>query len=175
MIAGSLIWTNGAFSAIKPESSEQNYSENIKKASVVLNPTKDHKVKGKVNFTAVEDGVRVVADIEGLTPGEHGFHIHEHGDCSAPDATSAGGHFNPTHKKHGSPEDTDRHVGDLGNILADQNGIAHLDRVDKVISLNGPNSIIGKSIIIHEKADDFKSQPTGNAGGRVACGVIKAQ
>jgi superoxide dismutase, Cu-Zn family len=144
----------------------------IKKAVAALNPTKGNHVQGVVNFTEVEGGIHITATIEGLTPGKHGFHIHEFGDCSAPDGSSAGGHFNPTNQKHGGPDHLERHAGDLGNIVADAFGIAHYDRVDSVITLNGPNTIIGRSLIVHANPDDLKTQPTGNAGGRVACGLI---
>lgn len=142
------------------------------KAKVTLKPTKGNKVTGTVTFAVVSDGVKIVADIDGLTPGKHGLHVHEFGDCSAPDGSSAGGHFNPTKNDHGAPDTADRHVGDLGNITADENGHAHFERVDKVIALKGENNVIGRSMIVHEKADDF-SQPVGNAGGRLACGVIE--
>jgi superoxide dismutase, Cu-Zn family len=142
------------------------------KAVAVLHPASNSNVSGTVTFTAAGDSVKVVADITGLTPGKHGFHIHEFGDCSAPDATSAGGHFNPTKHQHGAPDATDRHAGDLGNIEADVSGKAHLEITDKVMKLNGDESIVGHAVIVHEKVDDLKTQPTGNAGGRVACGVI---
>ncbi len=147
----------------------------VQTAKSVLHPTKGNQVTGTVTFTVVDGGVRVVADLEGLKPGEHGFHIHEFGDCSAPDGSSAGGHFNPTKKHHGSPDSLDRHVGDLGNITAEANGRAHYDRTDKVIDLNGKDSIVGHSVVVHEKADDFVTQPTGNSGARVACGVISVE
>ena len=105
--------------------------ENIAKAVAVVHPTKGNTVNGVVTFTVVKDGVRIVADIDGLKPGQHGFHIHEFGDCSAPDATSAGGHFNPTNKKHGCPGSPEHHVGDLGNIDADNTGHAHLEVTNK--------------------------------------------
>lgn len=150
----------------------QSTSKHVSEAKAVLTPTKDSNVRGVVTFLAVEGGIRIVADITGLTPGKHGFHIHEKGDCSAPDASSAGGHFNPTSSQHGAPDNIDRHVGDLGNIEADDLGHARYDVVDTVIALNGEKSIIGKSVIVHTDADDFKTQPTGNAGARSACGVI---
>ncbi len=142
------------------------------KAIAVLHPTTGSTVAGTVTFTAVGDGVKVVADLTGLTPGKHGFHIHEFGDCSSPDAKSAGGHFNPTNHQHGAPDATDRHAGDLGNIEADASGKVHVDVSDKVMKLSGSDSIVGHAVIVHEKADDLKTQPTGDAGGRVACGVI---
>jgi len=112
-----------------------------------------------------------VADITGLTPGKHAFHIHEFGDCSAADAASAGSHFNPMKKQHGAPDAAERHAGDLGNIEADKTGKAHLELKDNMLMFSGENSILGRAVIVHEKVDDW-SQPTGNAGGRVACGVI---
>jgi len=144
----------------------------VQKAVCVLHPTKGNETGGIITFIQTKDGVKIVADVEGLTPGKHGFHIHQYGDISAPDGTSTGGHFNPTNKKHGSPDAEERHVGDLGNLVADDNGRAHYERLDKVISLNGPNSIIGRGIIVHAGEDDFVTQPTGNAGARVADGVI---
>src|ERR1700680_1646041 len=147
-------------------------AQEVKKAIAVLHPASGSQVMGVVTFTKANDAVQVVADVTGLTPGKHGFHIHEFGDCSATDATSAGGHFNPTHKPHGAPDAAERHAGDLGNIEADASGKAHLEWKDKVMKLTGEDSIVGHAVIVHEKADDLKTQPTGNAGGRVACGVI---
>ena len=144
----------------------------ITKAVAVLHPTKGNSASGIVRFEAVSGGIRVVADITGLTPGKHGFHIHEYGDCSSEDGSSAGGHFNPEKMPHGSPMDKERHVGDLGNIEADKDGKAHLDYIDSMIAFSGKNSIIGRGVIVHEKEDDLKTQPTGAAGARVACGVI---
>lgn len=141
------------------------------KAIAILHPTVGSKVMGTVTFTKSDDAVQVVADITGLTPGKHGFHIHEFGDCSAPDGASAGSHFNPTKKSHGAPDASDRHVGDLGNIEADKDGKAHLEWKDKMLKFSGENSILGRGVIVHEKVDDW-SQPTGNAGGRLACGMI---
>jgi len=142
------------------------------KAIAVLHPTAGNNVTGSVTFTKSGDEVKVVADVTGLTPGKHGFHIHEFGDCSSSDGSSAGGHFNPTHKQHGAPDASDRHAGDLGNIEADASGKAHLEWSDKVMKFSGADSIVGHAMIVHEKVDDLKTQPTGNAGGRLACGVI---
>ncbi len=144
----------------------------ITRAVAVLYPTKGNSVFGIVKFEAVSEGIRIVADLTGLTPGKHGFHIHEYGDCSAEDGTSAGGHFNPAKMPHSSPSSKERHVGDLGNIEADKDGKAHLDYVDAMISLTGKNSIIGRGVVVHEKEDDLKTQPTGAAGARIACGVV---
>lgn len=139
-----------------------------------LKPAEGSSVTGTVTFFPQNGALRVVADIEGLEPGMHGFHIHETGDCSAPDASSAGGHFNPDNAPHGAPENppAQRHLGDLGNLEADADGKAHYERVDPVISLAGPNSIAGKAVIVHAQPDDLSSQPTGNAGPRLACGVV---
>ncbi len=142
------------------------------KAIAVLHPTAGSKVLGTVTFTKTADGVKVVADVSGLTAGKHGFHIHEFGDCSAPDATSAGGHFNPTKDAHAGHDAEKRHTGDMGNLEADASGKAHLELTDKMMKLSGDDAIVGHAIIVHEKADDLKSQPTGDAGGRLACGVI---
>ena len=142
------------------------------KAIAVLHPTKDNKVEGTVTFTRTEDEIKVVADVTGLTPGKHGFHIHEFGDCSSPDGKAAGGHFNPTKAPHAGHDAAQRHVGDLGNIEADSAGKAHLQLTDKLMTMSGEKSIIGRGLIVHEKADDLKTQPTGDAGGRLACGVI---
>ncbi|MCK9275448.1 MAG: superoxide dismutase family protein [Syntrophales bacterium] len=144
----------------------------VEKAVAVLHSTEGNNVKGIVTFTKVQKGVKVVADIEGLAPGKHGFHIHEYGDCTAPDATSAGGHFNPENKPHGAPDSKERHAGDLGNVVANEQGKARYEWTDPVISLSGPHSILGRAVIIHADEDDLTSQPTGNAGARLACGVI---
>jgi len=144
----------------------------ITKAIAVLTPTKESKVKGTITFTKQNDGIKIIADIEGLTPGKHGMHIHEFGDCNAPDATSAGGHFNPASKPHSAFENKERHAGDLENINADANGKAHLELFDRTMKFDGDKSILGRAVIVHEKEDDLKTQPTGNAGGTVACGVI---
>jgi Cu-Zn family superoxide dismutase len=143
------------------------------KAIAVLHPTAGNKVSGTVTLTEVADGVQIQAEITGLTPGNHGFHVHQFGDCSAGDASSAGAHFNPTNKPHAGPDALERHVGDMGNIEADASGSAKLDYVDHHISLvNDKESVIGRSVVVHAKADDLKSQPAGDSGARVACGVI---
>ncbi len=139
-----------------------------------LSPTKGNKATATVTFSETSGGVKVAIDAEGLSPGEHGFHIHDKGDCSAPDATSAGDHFNPGQMPHGAPDAQQRHAGDFGNLKADASGRAHTEFVDSHIAFDGPNSIIGRAALLHAKADDLKSQPAGNAGARVACGVIEA-
>ncbi len=142
-----------------------------------LKPTLGNKVHGTVSFVPKGDIVQVDARVEGLTPGLHGFHIHEKGDCSAPDATSAGGHFNPTGKPHGSPLHEEHHAGDFGNLTADASGKAHMQMLvpasQLVLAQNASDGIIGRSVIVHADADDLQTQPTGNSGKRVACGVIR--
>ena len=143
------------------------------KAIAVLHPTAGNKISGTVTFTEVADGVQIHADITGLTPGNHGFHVHEFGDCSAADASSAGAHFNPTNQPHAGPDAPERHVGDMGNVEADASGKAKLEYVDHQISLTtDERSAIGRSVVVHAKADDLKTQPAGDSGGRIACGVI---
>lgn len=142
-------------------------------AVAVLSPAANSKVKGQVTFIEETEGIRVTANVEGLTPGKHGFHIHEKGDCSAADFTSAGGHFNPTNSRHGSPTDPEHHVGDFGNLEANEQGVARFERVFYWLTFKGTNSILNKAVIVHEKADDLQTQPTGDAGGRLACGVIQ--
>ncbi len=144
-----------------------------KTAKADLAPASKSKVKGTIEFKEVDGGVEVTANVEGLKAGDHAYHVHEKGDCSAPDAASAGGHFNPHNKKHGAPDAEERHEGDFGNLTAGKDGKATKTFVMKGITLaDGPTSIVGKGFIVHEKKDDFKTQPTGNAGGRIACGVI---
>jgi superoxide dismutase, Cu-Zn family len=147
------------------------FAQEPTKAIAVLHSASGSQVAGTVTFTKTGDTVQVVADITGLTPGKHGFHIHEFGDCSAADASSAGGHFNPMHKPHGAPDSPERHEGDMGNLEADSTGKAHLELKDSMLKFSGADSILGHAVIVHEKVDDW-SQPVGNAGGRLACGVI---
>jgi Cu-Zn family superoxide dismutase len=137
-----------------------------------LSPASNSNVKGTVTFVRQGSMTLVEATISGLTPGLHGFHIHEKGDCSAADASSAGGHFNPSGMPHAGPDSHDRHVGDFGNIEADASGNARFSRVFPNLQYEGTDSIVGRAVIVHAKADDLKTQPSGDAGGRVACGVI---
>lgn len=143
-------------------------------AAAELDPTQGSSVKGTVRFVQKGDLVVIEADVDGLTPnGTHGFHIHETGDCSAPDASSAGGHFDPAASPHGGPEGEMRHGGDLGNLKADANGHARASVKVAGISVdNGPNRILGRAIVVHASPDDLQSQPAGNSGARIACGVI---
>jgi Cu-Zn family superoxide dismutase len=142
-------------------------------ASAVLAPTKGSQVSGTVSFTQTGGVVLVEARVKGLSPGLHGFHVHEKGNCTAPDASSAGGHFNPAGMAHGGPSGSPRHAGDLGNLEADGSGVATYRAEVTGISLGtGDDSIIGRAVIVHEKADDLSTQPTGDSGARLACGLI---
>ncbi|MDR0770728.1 MAG: superoxide dismutase family protein [Burkholderiales bacterium] len=147
------------------------------KAIVVLAPTQGNQVKGTVWFEQRGARVMVMADLQGLQPNsEHGFHVHELGDCSAPDASSAGGHFNPDGEPHGHYSASPHHAGDLPNLKADSRGVAKVSfEVDGISVWPGFRSIIGRSLIVHRHPDDYRSQPDGNSGPRVACGVIGLQ
>lgn len=148
----------------------------VAKATAALKPTKGSKVLGEVTFEQVGDKVRVIAQVVRLKPNhEHGFHIHEVGDCSSGDGMSAKGHFNPHGKPHGHPSQMNRHAGDMPNLKADAKGRAVVSfEVDTITVTSGPASIIGRGLIVHADPDDYASQPTGNAGGRLACAVIVA-
>ncbi|MGE5457799.1 MAG: superoxide dismutase family protein [Methanococcaceae archaeon] len=154
--------------------SQMNMPDQITQAIAVLQPTKGNNVHGVILFTKSSSGdeTQVTGDITGLTPGRHGIHIHMFGDLSSEDGKSAGDHFNPMKKHHGAPGAQDHHAGDLGNIIADSSGKAHIDMKLSMIMLSGVNSIIGRSVVVHAGVDDLKSQPAGNSGPRIAVGVI---
>jgi Cu-Zn family superoxide dismutase len=142
----------------------------VKKAVCVIHGLGKNKVSGIVTFTQKGHEIEISGMIAGLSPGKHGFHVHEFGDCSSADGMSAGGHFDPEMHMHGGPHSKERHVGDLGNIEANDEGQAVIKKTDKVIQLNGPHSIIGRSIIVHAKEDDLKD--IKSAGARIGCGII---
>lgn len=145
-------------------------------AEAMLKPTQGNTASGTVTFQQESSGVTVMARVSGLTPGAHGFHIHDKGDCSAPDATSAGGHFNPTGMPHGDPDHTNHHAGDMPQLVADTAGNATLTAKLPGLAIgDGAANIVGRGLIVHAAPDDFKTQPTGNSGARVACGVIEAR
>ncbi len=146
----------------------------VTRAVAAVRPLGSSGVSGTVAFTKAEGGVRVQGKLSGLKEGAHGFHVHEFGDCSAADGASAGGHFNPTGEPHAGPHDQSRHTGDMGNITAAADGTASVDYLDPRLAFDGPNSVLGRGVIVHANPDDFKTQPTGNAGGRLACGVVGA-
>ena len=141
-----------------------------------LGPASGTLVSGKLTLATVEGGVRITGDIGGLGRNStHGIHIHERGDCSAADGSSAGGHFNPAGAAHGRAGATAHHLGDMDNIVADANGIAHVSwQIDGVMLGTGAaNDIVGRAIVVHANPDDYATQPSGNSGQRVACGVIR--
>jgi superoxide dismutase, Cu-Zn family len=153
----------------------QSTPDEAPRASAALQPTKGSKAFGEATFEQESDKVRVIVFAQGLKPGaEHGFHIHEAGDCSSGDGMSTKGHFDPHGKPHGQPSTAERHAGDLPALKAGKDGRAKLDVTMDIITLRpGPASIIGRGLIIHAEPDDYKTQPTGNTGARLACGVIK--
>ncbi len=154
------------------DGARDNEEAEVLLAVVRLEPVGDSDVRGQVRFQQSSDGLRVTGRIEGLTPGKHGFHVHQYGDLSdATEGKSAGGHYAPKGQPHGRPEDEQRHVGDLGNIVANEQGIASIEIMDDVIELNGETSILGRALVIHSGEDKF-TQPSGDAGSRVAFGVI---
>lgn len=163
------------FIGCKASGSKSNADE--KKLTIRLEPKSDSKVQGTAEFVEKDGKVVFTAKLTGLTPGVHAIHIHEKADCSAADAASAGGHWNPTFKKHGKWGDPEHHKGDIGNFPADVdgNGIITMSTDEWCIGCGDKNKdILGKGLIVHEKADDYVTQPTGNAGGRVACaGIIQ--
>ena len=146
-------------------------------AHAALAPASGSLVSGTLAFVPMGDGVHVTGDIGGLAPNStHGFHIHETGDCSAADASSAGGHFNPSGEAHGRASAPHHHLGDNDNLVADANGVAHVNAhfAGVVLGGGGADDIVGKAVIVHANPDDYASQPSGNAGARIACGVISA-
>jgi Cu-Zn family superoxide dismutase len=167
-IAGGAVF---ALAALAPSPEK----EGAGKASATIEPKSGSKVTGKATFTELSTGgIRVHVHIENAPPGTHGLHIHEKGDCSDPEAKSAGGHFNPAGNPHAGPMDAKRHAGDLGNIDIKAGGTGDLEISTDMLTVKpGPNSVVGRSVVFHEKEDDLKTQPTGNAGGRLGCGVIK--
>ena len=144
-----------------------------------MQPTKGNQARGTVTITPTDqaDNVKVQVHLSQLQPGSvHGLHMHEKGDCSAPDGSSAGGHFNPTGKPHGDRNGAERHAGDLGNVEASSAGeVSATFDIEGINVGAAPNGAIGKSVILHAKADDLKSQPSGDSGDRIACGVINFQ
>ncbi|MGA0611005.1 superoxide dismutase family protein [Caldimonas sp. KR1-144] len=142
-------------------------------ARAELKPTTGNTASGVVDFSQAGGGVAVVAKVSGLKPGqEHGFHVHEKGDCSSGDGMSAGGHFNPDGHPHG-PQDAAHHAGDMPSLKADANGNAEARFTLTGVTIgSGATDLVGRGVIVHVQPDDYKTQPTGNAGARIACGVI---
>lgn len=147
-------------------------------ASATLVPTEGSQVAGTLAFSLVDGVVRATGEVSGLAPdSEHGFHLHEHGDCSAADGSSAGGHFNPATTDHGRVGHGTHHGGDSDNIVANAEGVATVDARFEGVTLGdgAATDILGKGVIVHADPDDYATQPTGNAGARLACGVVQAQ
>lgn len=161
-----------ALSLVACQSMEQGTGQ---KASANLDSRSGSNAKGTVNFVWQGHDVLVSGNFSGLKPNaEQGFHVHEKGDCSAPDATSAGGHFNPDTKSHGMPGSGSHHAGDMPNIKSDANGNAVYSAKLSGFTVNsGSTGVLGKSVVVHRDPDDYKSQPAGNSGPRIACGLIK--
>ncbi len=148
-----------------------------KLAEATISAKSDSNVSGLVTFTQKDGKVMMKAELKGLTPGNHAIHIHENGDCSSDDGKSAGGHWNPTQDKHGEWKHGEFHSGDIGNLIADENGNATIEKESDFWCIgceDDTKNIVGHAIIVHAGTDDFKSQPSGAAGARVGCGEITA-
>ncbi|MTI87309.1 MAG: superoxide dismutase family protein [Balneolaceae bacterium] len=165
------------FFACTPQADNHNNEQEVhqtaetkatKAVAEVMSPG-DQDIRGTVTFEKAEDGVLVKGEFYGLEAGKHGFHIHQYGDCTAEDGSSAGGHYSPRNNDHGSPTQDNRHMGDMGNLVAVAGEIATIDYTDPHINID---NIIGRGIILHAGEDDLESQPSGAAGSRIACGVI---
>lgn len=150
----------------------------LKEVSVNLVPASGSLVSGRLTIRPMGDGLHLTGEIGGLPRNStHAIHLHENGDCSAADASSAGGHFNPANRPHGRIGTGAHHAGDMNNIVVDASGVAKVDAHARGVVLGGgaANDAIGRAVVVHAQADDYTSQPSGNAGARVACGVIQAQ
>ncbi len=173
LFAFMLVAAVSLLSCTKEEAEEETTEMAMRTALAKMNATEGNEAHGTVTFTEVEGGIKVVAHFEGVPESEHGFHIHEKGDCSSDDGKSAGGHWNPAGMPHAGRDAEQRHVGDLGNLTANAEGSADAEFVDSMLTFDGDHSIIGKGVILHAGQDDLTSQPTGAAGARIACGVIE--
>lgn len=164
-----------AFAVTGCPKKEKPKEAKVTKAGANIEARSGSKVSGNVSFEEAGDGrLKMTINVQGLTPGDHGVHIHETGDCSAADASSAGGHFNPENMSHGAPGAPQHHAGDLGNINANASGTASATVTVSGLTLTGKTGVVGKALIVHEKADDMTTQPTGGSAGRVGCAVIAA-
>ena len=166
----------GCASSGAPSPANASAKSTASRATVHLAPASGSLVSGTLTLVPMGDGVHITGEVGGLKPGDmRGFHIHEKGDCSAADASTAGGHFNPAAQAHGRSGHGAHHAGDTDNLVADATGVAHINAHVSGVTLGGgaANDIVGRAVIVHAAADDYTTQPTGNAGARVACGVIK--
>ena len=164
------VWTALGLAALLPGCASMGSGPS---AVAVLQPTQGNTASGEVRFVQQGGRLAVTARIAGLKPNQaHGFHVHEKGDCSSADATSAGGHFNPTGSPHGAPSAA-RHAGDMPSLAADAQGVAQASfTIDGALDGDAAHSFAGKAVIVHAMPDDYTTQPTGNSGARIACGVI---
>ena len=163
---------------VKPQQAQASVppAPHVGKAAAALAPASGSLVSGRVVFVPMTDGVHLTGTVGGLVPGgRFGFHIHEKGDCSAVDASSAGGHFNPTGAPHGRSEAGPHHAGDMDNLVAVPDGTANVDvrLIGTTLGGSAATNIVGRALVVHGGTDDYTSQPAGTAGARVACGVIK--
>jgi len=168
----------GAYCASTPDETPETIeevsppSQGVATALADLFPTEGSETNGSVTFEETKGGVKITAEVSGLAPGKHGFHIHEIGDCSSPDEGSVGGHLNPGNTQHGAPDSPTHHAGDLGNIEADAEGNASFQMTVDFITLSEvPHSILGKAVVVEADEDDF--DPSRSDGARLACGVIE--
>lgn len=162
IIASTLIFATSNIASTKMKAMKANLSSSTLRS-----------LSGDVSFKKVKEGIQVSGHFSGLNPNTtHGIHVHEKGECSGPDYSSAGGHFNPNNRMHGSPDKNSSHVGDLGNLVADANGMASINKIVPHDKAKDFSKMSGKSVIIHSGADDLRSQPSGDSGDRIACGVI---
>jgi Cu-Zn family superoxide dismutase len=148
----------------------------MEEVTVALQPTQGYETSGELSFVAEGDKVVVRGTVTGLTPNsKHGFHIHQYGDCSAPDASSAGDHFAPEGNPHGEPQEGEHHAGDMKNLEANAAGVATVEQELQGVSLGGGGDmdIVGRAVIVHLAPDDYRTQPSGGSGARIACGVIQ--
>lgn len=178
LIAAALAVVLSACASVTPASKTAGAAatSTAREAVVKLASASGSRVSGRLALMPMGDGVHLRGEVGGLAPGSsHGFHVHETGDCSAADATSAGGHFNPSAQPHGRAGQGPHHAGDADNLVADARGVAKVDVHLRGLTLGGgaANDIAGRAVVVHAMADDYRSQPAGNAGARVACGVIQ--
>lgn len=171
LLAGLLGATLGLAGCPKPDKPPTGGGDLT--AVTTLEPRSGSAISGSATFTQSGNSVRVHVEVKGATPGDHGIHVHETGDCSAPDAKSAGNHFNPSNAPHGGPGASPHHGGDFGNLTIGPDGSASTDLTIEGLTVGpGPNSVVGRALVLHDKPDDLTTQPSGNSGNRIGCGVI---
>jgi len=168
------VWLSGCASSKSARPAAAPPAPAGPQATAAIEGRSGSALTGTATFTQSLGAVHIVVDVNNAPDGVHAVHLHEKGDCSAPDAASAGGHFNPGHMQHGAPEAAQHHAGDFGNMTVGADGHGHLELDSTNLTVApGEMSIVGHAIVVHAKADDFQTQPTGNAGGRIGCGVVK--